>query len=242
MDGNNSGNTWTDTKTYDAEDHLLAQALTWIYASKTSNYMQSLGYRWGPLGHPLQIGSTSAVRAQWPYQQPTDFQYDSLAWDDDDLLFTVNSAGQIDDLKIADFGDFVAGASNPLTVWDRDIHGQVYGCHTGGASLAITTVAFQSAMTCMASSSFKYPAIGANTTAVGRGGMLLVQKSDGLSDGQNTFQGVRTYDPQAGTWTTPDAYRGDVNDPMSQKPYTWNRNNPYVYSDPSGYVPEWDRG
>lgn len=68
--------------------------------------------------------------------------------------------------------------------------------------------------------------------------MLTIPKPDGFSDGQNTFQGVRTYDPQAGTWTTPDAYHGDVHDPMSQKPYMWNRNNPYAYEDPSGYVGE----
>ena len=36
-------------------------------------------------------------------------------------------------------------------------------------------------------------------------------------------------------WTTPDAYAGDVHDPMSQKPYMWNGNNPVQYSDPSGY-------
>jgi RHS repeat-associated protein len=65
--------------------------------------------------------------------------------------------------------------------------------------------------------------------------MLTMPKSDGLNDGQNTFQGVRTYDPQAGTWTTPDAYHGNVHDPMSQKPYMWNKNNPYAYLDPSGY-------
>ena len=40
--------------------------------------------------------------------------------------------------------------------------------------------------------------------------MLLTPKFDGLSDGQNTFQGVRTYGPQAGVWTTPDAYHGAV--------------------------------
>jgi hypothetical protein len=37
-------------------------------------------------------------------------------------------------------------------------------------------------------------------------------------------------------WTTPDAYSGDVHDPMSQHPYMWNSNNPVQYSDPSGYV------
>jgi hypothetical protein len=37
--------------------------------------------------------------------------------------------------------------------------------------------------------------------------------------------------------TSPDAYAGYVHDPMSQKPYMWNRNNPYEYSGPSGFDP-----
>ena len=67
---------------------------------------------------------------------------------------------------------------------------------------------------------------------------LNAQRSDGYSDGINTFQGVRAYDPNMNQWTTPDAYAGDVHDPMSQKPYMWNANNPVQYSDPSGYVGE----
>ena len=46
---------------------------------------------------------------------------------------------------------------------------------------------------------------------------------------------MRVYDPNANQWTTPDAYAGDVHDPMSQKPYMWNNNNGMAYSDPSGY-------
>lgn len=42
-------------------------------------------------------------------------------------------------------------------------------------------------------------------------------------------------DTETGQWTTPDAYAGEVDDPMTQKPFMWNRNNPYPYSDPSGY-------
>jgi filamentous hemagglutinin len=38
-------------------------------------------------------------------------------------------------------------------------------------------------------------------------------------------------------WMTPDAYAGRVDDPMSQRPYMWNNNNPITYSDPSGYCP-----
>ncbi len=37
-----------------------------------------------------------------------------------------------------------------------------------------------------------------------------------------------------GQWTSPDAYAGNVHDPMSQKPFMYNRNNTYEYSDPSG--------
>ena len=100
----------------------------------------------------------------------------------------------------------------------------------------VSSSAFQqTVIICGAPVSFISPQFAPNQTPVGRGGMLLIPKSDGFSDGQNTFQGVRTYDPQAGVWTTPDAYRGDVHDPMSQKPYMWNGNNPYAFSDPSGY-------
>lgn len=45
----------------------------------------------------------------------------------------------------------------------------------------------------------------------------------------------RTYDSSAGNWTAPDAYAGEVHDPMSQKSYIWNDNNPVAYADPSGY-------
>jgi hypothetical protein len=224
---------YINSKSYDAEDHLIVQALPGIAFGK-STYQRSLGYRWGPIGHPLQVGSTSAVSSISP--PPTDFQYDILAWDDDDLLFTVNAAGQIDDLKVADFADYVPGASNPLTVWDRDTNDQIYGCHTAGGASSISSTAFQqTTIICGAPVSFVSPLFAPNQAPVGRGGMLVIPKSDGFSDGQNAFQGVRTYDSQAGTWTTPDAFHGDVRDPMSQKPYMWNRNNPYAYADPSGY-------
>ena len=61
---------------------------------------------------------------------------------------------------------------------------------------------------------------------------------DGWTFDNNTWQGVRTYDASVGQWNTPDAYAGEVHDPMSQKPFMWNRNNPYAYDDPSGYSSE----
>lgn len=56
-----------------------------------------------------------------------------------------------------------------------------------------------------------------------------------VTDTVNTIQGVRSYDPAMGAWTTPDAYAGDASDPMSRKSYMWNRNNAFAYSDPTGY-------
>lgn len=63
-------------------------------------------------------------------------------------------------------------------------------------------------------------------------------REDGYAVRGITIQGVRSYDSNTTQWTTPDAYKGDVHDPMSQRSYMWNNNNPISYSDPSGYVPE----
>jgi hypothetical protein len=72
---------------------------------------------------------------------------------------------------------------------------------------------------------------------IGNGGVLGMPRTDGLADGTDIIQGVRTYDSIAGNWTTPDAFEGYAHDPASQKSYMWVGNNPEGYSDPSGYVP-----
>ena len=63
-------------------------------------------------------------------------------------------------------------------------------------------------------------------------------RTDGFVDGFDTIQGVRSYDSTAGSWTTPDMYAGNLEDPSSQKSYLWNGNNPMNNSDPSGYDDE----
>jgi hypothetical protein len=52
----------------------------------------------------------------------------------------------------------------------------------------------------------------------------------------NTLQGVRTVDSNSGTWTTPDDYAGNVNDPISQKSYALDDDNAITNSDASGYA------
>ena len=65
--------------------------------------------------------------------------------------------------------------------------------------------------------------------------MFPMTRSDGYTMAGGIVQGARTYDPTSGQWLTPDAYAGDIRDPMSQKPFMWNDNNPVEWSDPSGY-------
>jgi YD repeat-containing protein len=62
------------------------------------------------------------------------------------------------------------------------------------------------------------------------------RRTDGFETGVLTFQGVRTYDPLSQQWTTPDALGGFASDPMSQRSYAWNGNNPLSNQDPSGYI------
>jgi len=54
------------------------------------------------------------------------------------------------------------------------------------------------------------------------------------------FQGPRVYDPSVEQWLQPDSYPGTLGDPMSQRAYMWNRNNPVAYGDPSGNDPGFD--
>ncbi|MEA2688169.1 MAG: hypothetical protein QOD51_776, partial [Candidatus Eremiobacteraeota bacterium] len=48
----------------------------------------------------------------------------------------------------------------------------------------------------------------------------------------------RAVEASSGQWTTPDAFAGVVHDPMSQKSFMWDNNNPYSYSDPTGFFPQ----
>jgi RHS repeat-associated protein len=49
--------------------------------------------------------------------------------------------------------------------------------------------------------------------------------------------GVRHYDPDTGTFLSPDPFKGYLTDPQSQHPYMYCHGNPVKYSDPSGYEP-----
>ncbi|RXE57608.1 RHS repeat-associated core domain-containing protein, partial [Acetivibrio mesophilus] len=53
------------------------------------------------------------------------------------------------------------------------------------------------------------------------------------------YLNARMYDPKIARFLQEDTYRGDPNDPLSLNLYTYVKNNPLVYYDPTGHWPEW---
>jgi hypothetical protein len=203
---------------YDAQNRLIAGG----YTSLTRVYS------WGPNNHPDRIVDSNGHQ-------------ETLHWNGNGLLFTTNAAGQVDDLKIEDFGDVnpLDTTFSGLILADRDPSGTETTRHTLdgstdywniinpilGPSYSLTTSTNPTGIFTQIDGEFPYPQI-----PIGE------PREDGINDGYNTIQGVRAFDSSLHGWTTPDAYSGDISDPMSRKSYMWNRNNPVSYADPSGYI------
>ncbi len=255
--------TTSTTRSYDAEDHIIAGQWNDTYEREygkscgelTTAGSVALGYDWGPNGHPIRVGaSTEAISTPGP-ATPGPISYDTLHWDGDQILFTTNSSGAIDDIKIGSIGDVTPLDSGftGLTFWDR-LFGKTFYCHnnTGAGGDGESASLFPNLpdpgcwpyVTGAVSrpTSFAWNAgtasggVTLNNEEVGQGGLLATPRADGFTDGFNVIQGVRSMDPNQGTWTTPDAYAGLVKDPMSQKAYMWTNDNPVMYSDPSGFL------
>ncbi len=216
------------TKTYDAENHLVGQSLTTynVHGSKlcpgdynpsppppnwASTVTGSFSYVWNVDDHPWIIDGQGVI---WNGDQP----------------FISMSGGSIAAIRIDDRAVIQPGVSDPLLVIDRDMSGEAVSFHD---KTGFTGVTFPGRYAAACTS-----AVPGGTSTRGGGALsdpISQPRPDGIWDGVNMIQGVRNYDAAIGGWTTPDAYKGNVHDPMSQQPYMWNRNNPYAYSDPSGY-------
>jgi hypothetical protein len=204
------------TRGYDAENHTIS--------------VDSATAHWAPSGQPYELTGGSV-----PY---------FLHYDDDTLLFVTDPQGGLLDLKMETFGD--VNQTGQLTVWDRDHAGMLrsghnnsiyYGVNFGTAVWpALKGQSSNPASPVYFSGSANAPSC---VTSCGIGQILPYNRLEGFDWSGVTIQGARVVDSSTGQWTTPDAYAGDVHDPMSQKPYMWDRNNPYEYSDPSGYC-IWD--
>lgn len=232
----------TATRTYDAENHLQQTTL------KTTNapYEQ---VEWGPDGHPFIIAGAPKGGSSALYQE-------RLHWAGDQLLFTTNNgsgATTLDDIKVDTQGDILPGSQsaqgyNGLTFYDRGPGGAPMGCHNiNGTTFSGVVDGFLGlgGNECASAPSQgpKMPtSLNWNGSAyrcpftVGSGGTLGMPRPDGFADGCDIVQGVRSYDPTAGAWTTPDTYAGSISDPTSLNSYLWNGNNPVANMDPSGYI------
>lgn len=225
VDSNCSSLTEQDNKNYDAADHILA-------ANGTSGYNYTFG--WGPNGHAVTINDNRSGTST------------SIHWDGAHPLFESDANGSVNAIFVGDLGAYSSQSAQKyplvLTAIDRDFstkgvlehNASGYGYWTPLSTPYVSNPKFQQ----FAEEPTQYPSPSFT-------GQLLylpysLQRTDALDVGNGKLEiaGVRAYDPALGSWTTPDAYAGDVHDPMSQKPYMWNRNNPVAYSDPSGYDPD----
>jgi hypothetical protein len=211
------GPTTSQLYSYDAENHHISvHGLPPLTSSGTLS--------WSPNGAAYNIGSTT-------------IHYDT----DGSILFTTDAAGALFDIKVEALAN-VYGNGHML-VFDRDYASQRITEHD---NVAYGAVGFGSTIYRNNNASTTFPAVFPGSTngdacATGvcpRVGNLQYNRAEGFDYLGVTFQGVRAVDNASGQWTTPDVYAGDVHDPMSQKPFMWDRNNPYEYSDPSGYSPE----
>jgi hypothetical protein len=206
---------------YDAENHHISAATQGV----------SQDVQWSPTGHAYKFDGAAA----------------NVHYDGGGILFVTDPNGALLHVKVETLADI--NGSGQLTVFDRDFGNQYVSRHNntfyGGISLGTTM--YENKDTPPASIPYVFGGSTNDTTCryangVGTGcspaGTLEYGRLEGFEYAGLTFQGVRTIDSSSGQWTTPDAYAGSVHDPMSQKAFMWDRNNPYSYSDPTGYSPQ----
>ena len=246
------------TRAYDDENHTISSSFVDTYSVTSTSAASGLAlYQWGPGGHPVLVGSAANFTSTVPLSSAV--QYDTLHWDGSQLVFTTNAAGQVDDIKVGTNGDITPldKSFTGLTFYDRGPDGSVMYCHNytgvtgygavdpyststpcvGGAITSTTGYTFYMPSSILWLSNPSAKKLGTLTyraVGVGQGMLLGMLRTDGMTDGINTIQGVRTYDGNSGQWTTSDALAGVDTDPTSQKGYLWNGGNPLANQDPSG--------
>jgi hypothetical protein len=225
-----TAHTITLTKTvdtaYDAENHTVSRAGSFVRTSAPVNSggtatpaptptptptTMSTVLGWGPNGHPaLAYPGTAAAM--------------TFHWDGDVILFVTDVNGNVVDFKVGLDGEITPRDTTwtGLTVFDRDQGGMVIDTATPTQNF--------------------FDPLDTDGSPTQNASWMVPQyapyyRTDGFYVGDIQINGVRAVDPTVGAWTTPDAYEGDIHDPMSQQKYMFNRNNAVDYSDPSGYDP-----
>ncbi|MDB5070902.1 MAG: repeat-associated core domain protein, partial [Candidatus Eremiobacteraeota bacterium] len=226
-------NTATGAPTYTATSYGFAEYGS--YWSDTSGYgqppnIQAVDY--APTSHPMRFslyhpeGAGSGEMRAW-------------LWDGNDRFIKCrlsNNTCLTPWLSVEGLGDYDLAENTLIRVNDRNRNGHMVMSRNATAFSSWGDAPLRSRTSelaqCSTDSATSLPDVPGGICGRQRDAKLTV---DGWSLDYETWQGVRTYDPAIGQWNTPDAYAGRVNDPMTQKPFMWNGNNPYAYSDPSGY-------
>lgn len=230
---------WSGTvtqATYDAENHTTSQFLggsqgintvpgpcSWPQAnSATATYAIS----WGTTGHPLHLTITTSTVVN-----------EYLHWDGDTLLYTSTSPGSgVDDIKIGGFAEMTPSDGN-IAIYDRDAAGTIVDAHA--TSWSTPNIAYNDTF------GGHLPVLAlCYAYNVGPPCVVITEPKPENLAGYAGFniQGVRGVDTSLGHWTTPDALSNAATDPGSQLPYMYAGNNPYRYSDPTGYKIVWRGG
>lgn len=225
--GNYSSSESMTTYTYDADDHVISQAggSTSVPSYYTCPFGPPFGsntsyaVNWGTNGHPISLTFNSDNTPNHTIATWREY----LHWDGDALLFTSGTpTGPPDNIKIASVAE-IRPSDGAIQVFDRDTAGEIWDGHTTVAS----------------GWNDQYGRFGGtlgNPNPAPSFGAISEPRPENLTGyGMIAIQGVRGVDGNLTQWTTPDAYAGSIHDPASQKPYMYEGNNSYAYSDPSGY-------
>ncbi|MDQ6735735.1 MAG: hypothetical protein M3Z35_16745 [Nitrospirota bacterium] len=212
------------TRAYDAEHQLLTHPYS-TYNTPSNRpdcsgndtddgiYTATQTYKWGPNGHPLQMNG------------------ETLHWDGDQLLYTSNASGTVDNVKAGKLAD-IDPSKSKMIVLDRDLGGVVVSTHNneGFSGWNPPDPYGQRCVAGPPPSSPAYASAYVNTPFAKISELAV----DGITDGNNVIQGRRAYDAKTGQWTSPDQLAGTATYPLSQKPYVWNADNELAFSDPGG--------
>ncbi len=196
-------------------------------------WTRSVGYSWGPNGHPAVFTGSSSLGGSYS---------ETLHWMDDNPVFSTNSAGQVDAIYLGSLGFIAPLASYAgLNVFDRTTDGRTIGVHnlsSGALSYGPWNPPLSRDAHCMEGTG----SLGVGVPFTATQGFFDPQPivsvgPDSVFDSVTSFHGRRNYDQAVGGWSVPDAYDGELHDPMSQRSYMYDGNNSTTYSDPTGFSP-----
>ncbi len=232
---------------YDAENHLIAES-PHSYPLEAAEIISGCGLANPFTGDPTSPENSGPLAvtpgySYWPSGKVESANFaatNALFWDGDKPLVANNSTGGGNFVYLDDFATFTSSKTSVpstayLTMIDRDFSGTAVAEHNATGSSNWDPLGFYRGGGTLCSinlPSWSQASSGFSSVTPG----IVMPRRDGISDLYNTIQGTRSYDSDSGQWTAPDAYAGEVDDPATQRPYMWNRNNPYVYEDPSGYI------